>query len=84
MIALALVLALVQAPAPAAPPAPELPVAAPAPEDTLAGLQQIYATTCGQTGILYHSYDELCEGIRKQIAAYERKMAKAAAKPAKP
>jgi hypothetical protein len=52
-----------QAAAPAAPEAAATPSAAPAsapapeatPAEKLAGLEQVYSTTCGQTGILYHA-----------------------------
>lgn len=87
MIPLVLALALVLAPAPTVTPTVEPPAAESAPsspEDTLAGLEQIYSTTCAQTGILYHSYDDLCDGLRRQIAAYQKKMSRVSAKPAKP
>ena len=74
MIALVLALTLVQAaPAVAAPELEATPATQATPEHTLAGLREVYSTTCGQTGILYHAYDDLCEGLRKQIRAYERK-----------
>lgn len=51
------------------------------PAATLKGLKEIYATTCGGTGILYHSYDDLCDGLRKQIRQYEVAADKRAAQP---
>lgn len=76
LIALALAQAAPATAASASPPA-ETPAN---PEQTLAGLEQVYSTTCGQTGILYHAYDELCDGLRKQIAAYQKQMVRAPAK----
>lgn len=69
------VLLLQAAPATAAPEssAPAAPPATAA--ETLQGLETIYSTTCGQTGILYHAYDDLCDGLRKQIATYRQKAA---------
>jgi len=56
--------------------------------DTLAGLEETYRVSCGQTGILYYGYAELCDSLRKQIAEYRKKVereAQAAAKaPPKP
>jgi hypothetical protein len=62
--------------APAAPPPPS-------PEDTLAGLQETYRETCGQTGILYYSYAELCDTLRKQISEYLNKLDREARQPGK-
>ena len=76
-------LALQIAPAPATPTAAPVPApAAPAPPaepppsaaDTLAGLEETYRTSCGQTGILYYGYAELCDSLRKQMAEYRRKV----------
>lgn len=80
MTPILIAMALVQT-APSPPASTAAPSEAPAtPEQTLAGLEQVYSTTCGQTGILYHAYDELCEGLRKQISAYQRQMARTPAK----
>lgn len=70
MTPLFLTLALLQTPPEPAPP-PER-----TPTETLEGLEQIYATTCGQTGILYHAYDDLCDGLRNQIRIYRNKIDK--------
>lgn len=80
LIALALVQSAPSTPTPAAVTASVEPPATP--EQTLAGLEQVYSTTCGQTGILYHAYDELCEGLRNQIAAYRKQIARSPAKTA--
>ena len=84
-----LVLLLLLQTAPATPPPAQTPVTPPAaaapatpppaepqssPADTLAGLQETYRQTCGQTGILYYSYAELCDTLRKQIHEYEDKL----------
>ncbi len=78
MTPIALILLLQAAPVatPTAPPAPAPAADAPpsSPEDTLQGLEQVYSTTCGQSGILYHAYDDLCEGLRKQIKSYREKI----------
>jgi len=74
-------LALQTAPTPAAP-APASPTSAPAAPvdappstaDTLAGLEETYRASCGQTGILYYGYAELCDSLRKQIAEYRNKV----------
>ncbi len=90
MTPLVLTLLLLQAPLATPATAPAKPAAAapaaeapPNPEDTLQGLEQVYSSTCGQTGILYHAYDDLCESLRKQMKSYrekiEREQAKAAA-----
>src|ERR1700744_4774756 len=80
MTPLLLALALWQtAPQPAPEPDPES-----TPAETLAGLEQVYSTTCGQAGILYHSYDDLCDSLRKQIRAYREKVDKEQAKAAAP
>jgi hypothetical protein len=73
MLPLILSLMLTQAAPGAAAEAPPPPPAA-TPAETLQGLEQVYSTTCGQTGILYHAYDDLCEGLRKQIAAYRQRI----------
>ena len=59
---------------PATPPATPAPPSEPSTADTLAGLQETYRTTCGQTGILYYSYAELCDSLRKQISEYQRQL----------
>ena len=94
MSPLLLVLLLQTAPVPpAAAQAPPPPAAAPAAPveaqptaaDTLAGLEETYRVSCGQTGILYYGYAELCDSLRKQIAEYRNKVdreAQAAAKSA--
>jgi DNA-directed RNA polymerase specialized sigma24 family protein len=76
MTPLLLALALQAAPLAPATPAVE---AEPTVADTLAGLEETYRTTCGQTGILYHSYDDLCEALRKQIGAYRKRVEREAA-----
>jgi ribosome-associated translation inhibitor RaiA len=76
MTPLLFALALLQT-APESAPEPES-----TPAETLAGLEQVYSTTCGQAGILYHSYDDLCDGLRKQIRAYREKVDKEQAKAA--
>lgn len=75
MTPLLLAFALQAAPiAPAAVPAEAAPPeVASTTADTLAGLEETYRTTCGQTGILYHAYDDLCEALRKQIGGYRNK-----------
>ncbi len=88
MTPLLIALALQTAPAPAAPvssPATRAPPAEapPSAADTLAGLEETYRASCGQTGILYSGYAELCDSLRKQIAEYRDKVdreARAAAK----
>ncbi len=50
------------------------------PAQKLAGLEQVYSTTCGQTGILYHAYDDLCDGLSKQIRTYRAQVARDEAK----
>jgi hypothetical protein len=81
LIALALQTAPVPAaPAPAPAPATHPQAAAPgadapsSPADTLAGLEETYRVSCGQTGILYYGYAELCDSLRKQIAEYRNKV----------
>jgi hypothetical protein len=64
-----------QAPAPApSQPKAQAAEATPSPADTLAGLEETYRVSCGQTGILYYGYAELCESLRKQIAEYRDKV----------
>ena len=96
MTPLLIALALQTAPAPAAAvsaPAAPTPATAPAAPadappstaDTLAGLEETYRASCGQTGILYYGYAELCDSLRKQITQYRNKVdseAQAAAKAA--
>jgi hypothetical protein len=48
--------------------------AAPTIADTLSGLEETYRSTCGETGILYHAYDDLCDALRKQIRDYRNKV----------
>jgi len=79
MTAIFLILALQAAPAAAVPPPPAPAEEAATPAQTLEGLEQVYSTTCGQTGILYHAYDDLCDGLSKQIRVYKAKMDKDAA-----
>lgn len=67
-------------PPPASPPAEAAPSAA----DTLAGLEETYRTTCGQTGILYYRYADLCDSLRKQISEYRNKVDREARDAAKP
>ena len=56
------------------PPTTPAPASEPSAADTLAGLEETYRTTCGQTGILYYSYSELCDSLRKQITEYQRQL----------
>jgi hypothetical protein len=72
-------------PAAATTPAPP-PAAEPEPSsaDTLAGLQETYRQTCGQTGILYYSYAELCDTLRRQINDYLDKLDREARQSGKP
>ncbi len=71
LIALALQVAPAQSASAAAPPAEA--AAPPAAADTLAGLEETYRASCGQTGILYSGYADLCDSLRKQIAEYRNK-----------
>ena len=92
MTPLLIALVLQTAPAPAAPapvlaPAPAPATDAPTAADTLAGLEETYRASCGQTGILYYGYADLCDSLRKKISEYRKKVdretqaaAKAAAK----
>lgn len=65
----------VVAPATTPGPAPvATPEAQPTTADTLAGLEETSRASCGQTGILYSGYAELCDSLRKQIAQYRRKV----------
>jgi len=96
MTPLLIALVLQTAPAPVAPvppPAATAPTPTPAPAidtpptaaDTLAGLEETYRASCGQTGILYYGYADLCDSLRKQISEYRKKVdreAQAAAKAA--
>jgi hypothetical protein len=90
-LALALLLQATPTPAaqtatvPASPPAASPPAdPPPSAADTLSGLEETYRTTCGQTGILYYSYADLCDGLRKQIAEYRKKVEREAHEAAKP
>jgi len=57
------------------------PTPAKSPAETLKELQAVYASTCGERGIQYHAYDELCDDLRKQMKLYQRQVDKAGPPP---